>query len=101
MRNSNVRAMLKDPLSQKELAGRDRAAPLKLASTTLVPAELRLRSWLSRVLNPRDPSYDVWCGGAGPQALCQVRGCARSACLTRLRVGTAAVCADHLWKCRI
>ena len=69
--------------------------------TTLVPAEMRLRSWLSRVRNPRDPSYDVWCGGAGPPALCRVHGCARSACLTRLRVGTAAVCADHLWECRV
>ena len=47
MRNSNVRAMLKDPLSQKELAGRDRAAPLKLVVATLVSAEMRLCNWLS------------------------------------------------------
>ena len=52
MRTSNVRAMLKDPLSQKELAGRDRATPLKLVSATLAPAEMRLRSWLLRVRNP-------------------------------------------------
>ena len=45
---------------------------------------------------------DLWVRvGAGPPALCQVHGCARSACLTRLRVGTAAVCDDHLWECRI
>ena len=49
MCNSNVRAMLKDPLSHKELAGRDRTTPLKLVSATLVPAEMRLRSWLLRV----------------------------------------------------
>ena len=66
MRNSNVRAMLQDPLSQKELANRDRLAPLRLASTTLVPAEMRLRNRLLRVRNPRDLSYDMWCGGAGP-----------------------------------
>ena len=55
----HVRAMLKEPLSQKEIAGHDRAAPLKLVFATLVPAEMRLRSWLLRVRNPRDPSYDV------------------------------------------
>ena len=101
MRNSNVRAMLKDPLSQKELAGCNRSMPLKLVSATLVPAEMRLRSLLLRVRNPRDPSYDVWYGGVGPPALCQFRSCARSACLTRLRAGTAAVCADCLWECRV
>ena len=40
MCNSNVCAMLKDPLSQKELAGHDHATPLKLVSTTLIPAEM-------------------------------------------------------------
>ena len=43
MRTSNVRAILADPLSQKELARRDRLAALRLASTTLVPAEMQLR----------------------------------------------------------
>ena len=95
MRNSNICAMLKDPLSQKELACRDCAAPLKLASATHIPA------WLLQVRNPCDLSYDVWCGGAGPPALCQVHGCAHGVCLTRLCVSSTAVCADHLWECRI
>ena len=101
MRNLNVRAMLQDPLSQKGLAVRDRSAPLRLVSTTLVPAEMRLRSWLLRVRDPRDLSYDVWRGSAGPPVLCQVHECAHGACLTRLRAGTASVCAEHLWECRI
>ena len=101
MRNSNVRAVLQEPLSQKELAIRDRSAPLRLVSTTLVPDEMRLRSWLMRVRNPRDLSYDVWRCGVGPPVLCQVRACACGACLTRLRTGTASVCTEHLWECRI
>ena len=101
MRNSNVRVVLKEPLSQKELAGRDRTALLKLSSATLIPAEMSLRSWLSRVRDPRDLSYDVWCGGAGPPACCQVCGCTHGACLVQLRVGSATVCADHLRACRI
>jgi hypothetical protein len=59
MRNSNVRVMLQDPLSRKELASRDRLAPLRLASTTIVPAEMRLCNWLLRVRDPRDLSYDM------------------------------------------
>jgi hypothetical protein len=101
MCNSNVRIMLQDPLSRKELASRDRLAPLRLASTTLVPAEMRLRSWLLRVRDPRGLSYDMRCDGAGPPTLCQVRGCAHGVCLTRLHAGTAVACAEHLWKCRI
>ena len=98
MHNSNVCAMLKEPLSQKELTGRDRNVPLELDSTTLVPAEMRLHSWLSRVCDPQDPSYDVWCGGAGPPARCQVHRCACGGCLTRLHVGLVAVCDDHIWE---
>ena len=77
MRTCNVRAMLKEPWSQKELANRDRGVLLKLDSAALVPAEMRLRSWLARVRNPRDPSYNILHGGAGPVAAarCQVRGC--------------------------
>ena len=52
MCNSNVHTMLKEPLSLKELMGYDHTTPLKLDSATLVPAEMRLRSWLSRVCNP-------------------------------------------------
>ena len=101
MRNSNVCAMLLEPLSQKELAQCDCDAPLKLDSTALVPAEMGLRRWLARVRNPRDPSYDVQFGGADPAARCQVHGCVRGACLIRLRVGSAVICADHLWECRV
>ena len=103
MRNCNVCAMLKESLSQKELANCDRGVLPKLDPTALVPAEMKLCSWLRvvRVRNPRDLSYDVLHGGAGPAGRCQVRGCARGECLARLRVGSAAVCADHLWECRV
>ena len=56
MRNSNVRTLLKDPLSQKELASRSCLVPLKLILTTLVMAEMRLCSWLLRMCTPRDLS---------------------------------------------
>ena len=52
MRTCNVRAMLKEPLTQKELVHRDRRVPLKLDLTTLIPAEMKLRSWLTRVRDP-------------------------------------------------
>ena len=84
MRNCNVCAMLKESLSQKELANCDRGVLLKLDPTALVPAEMKLRSWLARVRNPWDLSYDMLHGGAGPAARCQVRGCARGECLTVL-----------------
>ena len=47
MCNSNVRTMLKEPLSQKEVANHDWDAPLKLDSTAFVPAKMKLRSWLA------------------------------------------------------
>ena len=52
MCNSNVRTMLKEPLSQKEVANHDCDAPLKLDSTALFPAKMKLRSWLARVRSP-------------------------------------------------
>ena len=45
------------------------------------------------------PPYDTLHVGAGPAGRCQVRGCTRGECLTRLRVCSAAVCADHPWEC--
>ena len=59
VRTCNVCAMRKEPLSQKELANRDRGVLLKLNSATLVLAEIRLCSWLAQVCSPRDLSYDV------------------------------------------
>ena len=70
MRTCNVCAMLKEPLMQKEPAHRDRGATLKLDPTTLVPAEMKLCSWLAQVRDLRDPSYDVLHRGAGPAARC-------------------------------
>ena len=101
MRTSNVRAMLADPLSREELARRDRLAPLRLASSTLVPAEMQLRKWLLRVRGPLDPPYDVQCDGTGPPTLCRVRGCALGACPVHLRTSTVGICAEHLRGCRI
>ena len=93
--------MLQDPLSQKELASQDHLAPLWLVSTTLIPAEMQLCSWLLHVHTPHDLSYDMWCGGTGPPALCQVCRCMCSVCLTCLCASTADVCAEHLWECCI
>ena len=101
MRSSNVRALLADPLSQKELARRDRLTPLRLASSTLVSAEMCLRQWLVRVRNPSDLSHDVRCGGFGPPVLCTAQGCARGACSVHLRASTVGICAEHLRECRI
>ena len=42
----NVHAMLEEPRTQKELAHRNRRVPLKLDPTTLILAEMKLRSWL-------------------------------------------------------
>ena len=80
MHNSNVHAMLKEPLSLTELAGRDRSVPLKLCSAALIPAEMKLRTWLARVRHLHDSSYDVLCGRVRPAACCQVHGGAHGAC---------------------
>ena len=47
MRNSNIRTMLKDPLSSAELAGRNRSVPFRLCSAALIPAEMKLHMWLT------------------------------------------------------
>ena len=51
--------------------------------------------------DPHGRSYDILHGGVRPAARCQVRGCSQGECRIRLRVGSAAVCAGHLWECQV
>ena len=50
MRTGNVRTVLKEPLTQKDLAQHSGTAALQIDPTTFVLAEMKLCSWLKHMV---------------------------------------------------
>ena len=83
-------------LSPREVQRHDSMRPLQLASTTLAPAEMRLRMWLRRV-RVSDPLHFQMCHtSAGAANVCEVPGCDTGEHSSCLRMGTARLCEKHL-----
>ena len=70
LRTSKDRLTLKDPLDSRELRRRDATKPLRLAHSTMVPAEMRLRLWLKHVCAPDPLHFEALHAGVGPASRC-------------------------------